>query len=142
MKSSGYPVTTTLASGARARIACTAAATFAATVAGLLIGGAVGQRARAVGVLERARSFYGAYTVRATATYHHLQHGNTLHGAQDTRPAYRTTPLTYYHAGSPLGGLFARVPRLAPGAPPRRVAAARPRRRTSRTARTWASAAA
>ena len=73
-------------------------------------------------VLSRARSFYGAYTVRATDTYHHLQHGNTLHGAQDTRPAYRTTPLTYYHAGGPLGALFDRVPRLAPSAPPRRVA--------------------
>jgi hypothetical protein len=73
-------------------------------------------------VLTRARSFYGVYTVRASATYHHLQHGNTLHGAQDTRAAYRTTPLTYYHAGGPLGALFARVPRLAPGAPARRVA--------------------
>jgi SAM-dependent methyltransferase len=60
--------------------------------------------------------------VRASATYHHLQHGNTLHGAQDVRPAYRTTPLTYYHAAGPLGALFARVPRLAEGAPPRRVA--------------------
>jgi hypothetical protein len=96
---------------------------FALAVAGLLVGGLAGQRARATGVLARERSFYGAYTVRASATSHHLQHGNTLHGAQDTRPAYRTTPLTYYHAGGPLGTLFERAPRLAAGAPPRRVAA-------------------
>jgi spermidine synthase len=95
---------------------------FALGVAALLVGGLAGQRARATGVLARERSFYGAYTVRASATYHHLQHGNTLHGAQDTRPAYRTTPLTYYHAGGPLGTLFARAPRLAPGSAPRRVA--------------------
>ena len=95
---------------------------FALAVAALLAGGLAGQRARATGVLARERSFYGAYTVRASGTYHHLQHGNTLHGAQDTRPGYRTMPLTYYHAGGPLGALFARVPRLAEGAPPRRVA--------------------
>ena len=95
---------------------------FALAVAGLVVGGLAGQRTRATGVLARVRSFYGAYTVRASATYHHLQHGNTLHGAQDTRAAHRTTPLTYYHAGGPLGGLFTRVPRLVDGAPPRRVA--------------------
>jgi spermidine synthase len=31
-------------------------------------------------------------------------------------------PLTYYHGGGPLGELFDRAPRLAPAAPPRRVA--------------------
>jgi hypothetical protein len=95
---------------------------FALAVAALLVGGLAGQRARAAGVLARARSFYGAYTVRSSSAYHHLQHGNTLHGAQDVRPAGRRTPLTYYHAAGPLGALFARVPRLAEGAPPRRVA--------------------
>ncbi len=95
---------------------------FALAMAALVAGGLAGQRARTAGVLVRARGFYGAYGVRASGTYHHLQHGSTLHGAQDTRPAYRTTPLTYYHRGGPLGALFDRAPRLAAGAPPRRVA--------------------
>jgi hypothetical protein len=118
-------VPTGLAGGAAALLAFAARGArdrFALAVAALLLGGLAGQRARAAGVLARVRSFYGAYTVRASATYRHLQHGNTLHGAQDTRPAHRTTPLTYYHAGGPLGVVFTRVPRLARGAPPRRVA--------------------
>jgi SAM-dependent methyltransferase len=86
---------------------------YALGLAALLAGASVGQRVRAGGVLLRARSFFGAYAVRETGTYHHLQNGTTLHGAQDTRPQWRTTPLTYYHAAGPLGTIFARVPALA-----------------------------
>jgi SAM-dependent methyltransferase len=86
---------------------------YALALAALLVGASVGQRVRGGGVLLRARSFFGAYVVRESGTYHHLQNGTTLHGAQDTRPRWRTTPLTYYHAAGPLGDLFARVPALA-----------------------------
>jgi SAM-dependent methyltransferase len=98
-------------------------AAFALAVAALLLGGAVGQRARQASVLLRARSFYGAYTVRESSPLHYLQHGTTLHGTQDRSPSRRTTPLSYYHREGPLGVLLTTAPRLAPGAPPRRVAA-------------------
>ncbi len=96
---------------------------FALAVAALLAGGAVGQRARQASVLLRARSFYGAYTVREQSPLHYLQHGTTLHGTQDRSPSRRTTPLSYYHREGPLGVLLTTAPRLAAGAPPRRVAA-------------------
>ncbi|MGZ8377335.1 MAG: fused MFS/spermidine synthase [Gemmatirosa sp.] len=96
---------------------------FALAVAALLVGGAIGQRARQASVLLRARSFYGAYTVRESSPLHYLQHGTTLHGTQDRSPSRRTTPLSYYHREGPLGVLLTTAPRLAPTAPPRRVAA-------------------
>ncbi len=92
-------------------------------VAALLAGGALGQRARQASVLLRARSFYGAYTVRDASPMHYLQHGTTLHGTQDRSPSRRTTPLSYYHREGPLGVLLSVAPRLAPTSPPRRVAA-------------------
>jgi SAM-dependent methyltransferase len=96
---------------------------FALAVAALLAGGALGQRARQASVLLRARSFYGAYTVRASPPFQYLQHGTTLHGTQDRSPSRRTTPLSYYHREGPLGVLLTVAPRLAPTSPPRRVAA-------------------
>lgn len=50
---------------------------------------------------QAALAFCGAYTVRRAGSYHHLTHGTTLHGAQDTRAAWRTTPLTYSHRAGP-----------------------------------------
>ena len=70
--------------------------------------------------LLRARSFFGAYTVRATGTYHHLQHGTTLHGAQDTRVAVPP------HAAHVLPRATDRSARCSPRAVARR--ATRPRR--------------
>ena len=97
-------------------------AAFALGVVALLAGGALGQVRRSADVLVRARSFFGAYTVKASSTFHYLQHGTTLHGAQDTRPAERLDPLTYYHRRGPLGVLFDSAARLRPGTPPRAVA--------------------
>ena len=96
---------------------------FALAVTAILLGGFVGQRKRQASVLLRARSFYGAYTVRESQPLHYLQHGTTLHGSQDMSPARRTTPLSYYHREGPLGVLLTTAPRLVPGAPARRVAA-------------------
>ena len=96
---------------------------FALAVTAILLGGFVGQRERQASVLLRARSFYGAYTVRESQPLHYLQHGTTLHGSQDMSSSRRTTPLSYYHREGPLGVLLTTAPRLVPGAPPRRVAA-------------------
>jgi spermidine synthase len=91
-------------------------AAFALGVAALLGAGEAGRRDREGDVLVRARSFFGAYTVRSSGTYHHLTHGTTLHGAQDT--ARPTDMLTYYHRAGPLGRMFA----ATPAASARRVA--------------------
>ncbi|MBV9878981.1 MAG: fused MFS/spermidine synthase [Gemmatirosa sp.] len=95
---------------------------YAVGVAALLVGGWWGQRVRGGDVLLHARSFFGAYSVRRSGPFHHLQNGTTLHGAQDERPGRRTTPLTYYHHAGPLAALFAEVPALADASRPRRVA--------------------
>ena len=122
----GMAATTALCGGAALLLCVVSRAerwTFALAVVAVVGGGALGQRARQASVLLRARSFYGAYTVRTASPLHYLQHGTTLHGAQDLSPSRRTTPLSYYHREGPLGVLLTTVPRLAPGAPPRRVAA-------------------
>ncbi|MEN3358601.1 MAG: hypothetical protein V7637_2583, partial [Mycobacteriales bacterium] len=61
--------------------------------------------ARLDGVIFADRSFYGTLAVRHTAagTYHVLLHGTTIHGAQLTDPARRTTPLTYFTLPGPAG---------------------------------------
>jgi hypothetical protein len=119
--------TTAALLGGAAALACVALradrAAFAVAAAAVLLGGALGQRARQASVLLRARSFYGAYSVRSAPPFHYLQHGTTLHGAQDRSPSRRTTPLSYYHREGPLGVLLTVAPRLAPTSPPRRVAA-------------------
>jgi spermidine synthase len=59
-------------------------------------------------VEARARSFFGVYTIRHDpAGYHFLVHGTTVHGAQQTDPATRREPLTYFHREGPLGQVFA-----------------------------------
>jgi spermidine synthase len=57
--------------------------------------------------------------VRRSGDYHHLAHGTTLHGAQNSAPPFRTMPLTYYHREGPLGQLFASMFHTLPS---RRVA--------------------
>jgi hypothetical protein len=49
------------------------------------------------------RDFYGTLAVRDTTDYHILVDGTTIHGAQATDPARRTTPLTYFTNTGPLG---------------------------------------
>ncbi len=93
---------------------------YAFGVTALLVGATAGQRLRMGDVLFRGRSFFGAYVVRATGDYHNLQNGTTLHGAQNLAPAWRRTPITYYHAGGPLGALFTQAPSIM--RPGRRVA--------------------
>jgi hypothetical protein len=53
------------------------------------------------------RSFYGTLAVRAVGdgSYHVLQHGTTLHGAQATDPARRTVPITYFSLAGPAGDI-------------------------------------
>jgi hypothetical protein len=68
----------------------------------VLLAGEAGQ------VQDRARSFFGVYTIRHDpAGYHVLVHGTTVHGAEHTDPAARTEPLTYFHRDGPLGQIFA-----------------------------------
>jgi spermidine synthase/uncharacterized membrane protein len=52
------------------------------------------------------RSFFGQYRVERTVVYTVLQHGSTLHGAQDHSPDRRHEPLTYYLRQGPLGAVF------------------------------------
>jgi hypothetical protein len=64
--------------------------------------------ARLEGVIFADRSFYGALAVRHSADgeYHILLHGTTIHGAQATDPARRTTPLTYFTVPGPAGDVL------------------------------------
>lgn len=85
----------------------TAPLRFALTTAGLLIVGnwLYGNQ----GVIHKARSFFGVYTVRddAATGLRTLGHGTTQHGLEfiadlDTRPRI----LSYYHPNGPLGQIF------------------------------------
>ncbi len=60
-------------------------------------------------LLYSARSFFGIHrvTVDATAQFHVLVHGKTIHGMQSLEPGRRDEPLTYYHRTGPIGQLFA-----------------------------------
>lgn len=58
---------------------------------------------------QATRSYFGVYRVVVTEdkTYHLLQHGTTLHGAQRVRDdmgnaQFSTQPMTYYHPKSPM----------------------------------------
>lgn len=54
-----------------------------------------------------ARSFYGVLVVDLEPpTTMMLEHGQTLHGAQDLAPARRHEPLTYYSRRGPVGDLM------------------------------------
>jgi hypothetical protein len=88
---------------------------LAATLALAGIGAA---RAAATGSLFAGRSFYGAYrvtTARGDSAIRILEHGTTIHGAQDTRPALSREPRTYYARSGPVGDLFAALPPAVTG---------------------------
>lgn len=72
-------------------------------VARLLQVGATGQ------ILVTERSFFGVHRVTSTegGRFHELMHGNTIHGKQNTDPALKGEPLTYYHRTGPIGQAFA-----------------------------------
>jgi hypothetical protein len=74
------------------------------------IGAAVGARflsdVRDPRTLYVHRSFFGQYRVNQTVPFTVLQHGSTLHGAQDRTPDRRREPLTYYLRTGPLGAVF------------------------------------
>jgi hypothetical protein len=59
-------------------------------------------------VLHQERSFFGVLQVRTdtASQYHLLYHGTTLHGAQSLMSERRREPLTYFHAGGPVGQVF------------------------------------
>lgn len=59
-------------------------------------------------LLERGRSFFGAYRVVAEpdGPFHLLYHGTTVHGAQFAAGEDRGMPLTYYHPRGPAGDVF------------------------------------
>jgi hypothetical protein len=61
-------------------------------------------------VVLRERSFYGVHTVADLPSgIRVLQHGTTVHGAQDLSPGRRREPLTYYHPTGPIGDVMAHV---------------------------------
>jgi hypothetical protein len=72
-----------------------------------------------VRILERARSFYGTYTVQAMGAneqeVHKLVHGSTVHGVQRWAAGERTEPLSYYARSGPIGDAFAALPARVTG---------------------------
>lgn len=62
---------------------------------------------RASHIVLEARSFYAAHKVVEVSPWlRELSNGNTVHGAQDRRPARRHEPLTYYGRGGPIGDIM------------------------------------
>lgn len=61
----------------------------------------------------RTRSYFGVYTVRATAAERQLAHGTTVHGTELIGSAAREVmPTTYYVPGSGVGQAMVAAPRL------------------------------
>ncbi len=62
--------------------------------------------------LLQDRSFFGVNRVTTSrdSRLHYLANGTTIHGAQDTTPARRRTPLTYFYPSGPIGQLIAGLP--------------------------------
>lgn len=62
-------------------------------------------------VTYTARSFFGVTRIVETrdGRLRQLVHGNTLHGLQNLEPAYRRTPMTYYHPTGPIGEVFEKL---------------------------------
>jgi hypothetical protein len=87
---------------------------FAASIAGLLVGGALLADAGQP-LLHAERTFFGVHRVvqGAHGQFHGLAHGTTLHGMQSLDPARRHEPLTYYHRTGPFGQAFAALPAAA-----------------------------
>ncbi len=58
-------------------------------------------------IIEAYRSFFGIHRVESYAgdlgTYHHLMHGNTLHGTQNLDGPYKGKALSYYEQTGPIG---------------------------------------
>jgi hypothetical protein len=90
---------------------------FAASVAGLLVGGALLADAGQP-LLHAERTFFGVLRVvqDAHGQFHGLTHGTTLHGLQSLDPARRHEPLTYYHRTGPFGQAFTALPAAASAA--------------------------
>jgi hypothetical protein len=67
------------------------------------------------------RTFFGVLRVTAdpSGRFHHLVHGNTVHGRQRWPPATPAEPLSYYHPSGPAGQVFGGFQRSSA---PRRVA--------------------
>ena len=57
-------------------------------------------------LLAAERNFFGVKTVTASSGYHSLIQGSTTHGIQNTDPAHRSEPLSYYCRSGPLGAVF------------------------------------
>ena len=64
---------------------------------------------------NRARSFFGVYTVLDRGDVRELMHGTTLHGAQSLRPGLRYRPTTYYAPESGVGRVMDAAPELFGG---------------------------
>lgn len=65
--------------------------------------------------LHIERNFYGVKRVIAIgATVHALEHGRTLHGAEDLALGRERVPLTYYSREGPLGDIFRSMPGARP----------------------------
>ncbi|MBA4048069.1 MAG: hypothetical protein C0476_05950 [Sphingomonas sp.] len=61
----------------------------------------------------RTRSYFGVYTVRATAAERQLAHGTTVHGTELIGSAAREVmPTTYYVPGSGVGQAMTAAPKL------------------------------
>jgi len=62
--------------------------------------------------LYAGRTFFGVQTVLVDegSKFHQLLHGTTLHGVQNTDPALRTEPLSYYHKDGPIGQVMTELP--------------------------------
>ena len=79
----------------------------------LFVVAAIGHVSAGGQVLFGARSFYGVHRVVEDAKHHlrKLVHGNTVHGIQNTLPAMRGEPLTYYSRTGPAGLVFRSIHR-------------------------------
>ncbi|RFB01635.1 fused MFS/spermidine synthase [Parvularcula marina] len=60
------------------------------------------------------RSFFGVHRVSQTEHLRVLIHGTTVHGAQRLEDQGRPTPITYYHATSPIGEVFSSYKERSP----------------------------
>lgn len=60
-------------------------------------------------VIFDTRNFFGIkkVSIKPESGARILSHGSTNHGAQISAPAWRQTPLTYYHRQGPAGDIFA-----------------------------------
>jgi hypothetical protein len=57
-------------------------------------------------VIDRSRSFFGAYTVEKSRGEHRLIHGTTTHGMQFQDPARAHLPTSYYASPGSVGDVF------------------------------------